>query len=79
MFNRRKFLRSSLLGSLGLATGKRMQTMKLPQTMELPGNVHSAGSPIVVSTWNIGLEANRAAWQVLNANGEGRWTPWKQE
>ncbi len=84
MFNRRNFLRSSLLSSLGLAAGKKIMAAGLPlagsqglkpgiagspvavsQGLKLP----VVGSPLVVSTWGNGLEANRAAWQVLGSNG----------
>ena len=65
MFNRRKFLRSSLFSSLWLATGKRLSAGRAR-----PGHVPCvAGSPVVISTWNIGIEANRAAWKILNMNG----------
>ncbi len=33
------------------------------------GGSPSAGGPIVISTWNFGLQANEAAWKILNAGG----------
>jgi N4-(beta-N-acetylglucosaminyl)-L-asparaginase len=69
MFNRRNFLRTSLLSSLGLAAGKKIMAgnslVAGSPSADLP--VHD--SPLVVSTWSNGLEANRAAWQILSSNG----------
>ena len=62
MFNRRKFLQSSLLSSLGLALGNK----KLPAETNYPV---IENSPIVISTWDAGLEANKAAWKILGNGG----------
>jgi N4-(beta-N-acetylglucosaminyl)-L-asparaginase len=84
MFNRRRFLRSSLFSSLGLAAGKRLLATQRLMTERLPARrssteilpaaaglatANTAGFPVVVSTWSIGLEANRAAWPVLTNHG----------
>lgn len=58
MLNRRKFIALSALGPLaGLLSGK----------------VSASGAPnrgpIVLSTWDAGLEANRGAWKILGAGG----------
>jgi len=58
MFNRRNFLHSSLLGSVGLLLGKKAGAVT-PVT----------GHPIVISTWDTGLEANKGAWEILSRNG----------
>jgi N4-(beta-N-acetylglucosaminyl)-L-asparaginase len=63
MFNRRKFLQSSLLSSAGMVFAK-----KLPAT-NFSENKIVTGHPIVISTWDAGLEANKAAWQVLQNGG----------
>ncbi len=61
MFNRRKFLQSSLLSSLGLVIGRKgLAEDNYPVV---------TNNPIVISTWDAGLEANKAAWQVLNNGG----------
>lgn len=60
MSNRRSFLHSSLLGSLGLLLTKKAGAM--PE-----GPV--TGHPVVISTWDTGLEANKGAWEVLGRNG----------
>ncbi len=66
MSNRRKFLHSSLLGSLGL-----LLTKKAGAAMSSPvfDNETVTGHPVVISTWDTGLEANKGAWEVLGKNG----------
>lgn len=61
MFNRRKFIQSSALGSLGLFFGKMASASG--------SGGSSASKPLVISTWDAGLEANKAAWSVLSAGG----------
>jgi N4-(beta-N-acetylglucosaminyl)-L-asparaginase len=58
MFNRRKFLGSSLLAS----TGWFLKTNAKP-----PFTV--TDKPIVISTWDFGKSANAAAWMVLSKQG----------
>ncbi len=57
MFNRRKFLGSSLMASTGwfLRTGD--------------SSFPTLNKPIVISTWDFGKAANAAAWEVLNRKG----------
>ncbi len=63
MFNRRKFLQSSVLSSLGLALGRKALA-------EDPGAGHLVtGNPVVISTWDAGLAANKGAWEILSRNG----------
>ncbi len=61
MFNRRKFIQSSALGSLGIMLGKVASGCAQP--------VSVTGKPVVISTWDAGLAANKAAWEVLSKNG----------
>jgi len=60
MFNRRKFLGSSLLAS----TGWFLKTADA-------GNLFTSitDKPIVISTWDFGKAANEAAWEVLSKGG----------
>src|SRR5450631_4326868 len=58
MFNRRKFLGSSLLASTGLF----LRTGGVPPVSIL-------NKPIVISTWDFGKAANAAAWEVLSKQG----------
>ncbi len=60
MSTRRKFLQQSILGSAGILASA--------DTM-LAAESASAASPIVISTWNFGKEANGAAWDVLEKGG----------
>lgn len=64
MSNRRKFLKTAAAGSVALAlqsyTGKAAASAK---------PMLKSNKPIVLSTWNFGLQANGAAWEVLQANG----------
>jgi len=59
MYNRRKFIQTSALGiSAAIATGNKARAQE-----------GLSKSPVVISTWDAGLEANKAAWAVLSANG----------
>ena len=65
MFNRRYFLQSSIFSSLGfLAAGKAIAAV--PSSGETPV---VTGQPVVISTWDAGLAANKGAWEVLSRNG----------
>src|SRR5450755_1010554 len=58
MFNRRKFLGSSLLASTGLF----LRTGGVPPVSIL-------NKPIVISTWDFGKAANAEAWKILSKRG----------
>ncbi len=60
MFNRRKFLQSSVLAS----TGWMMKDHLLFSPKK-----GIATKPIVISTWNFGKAANAGAWEVLSKQG----------
>ncbi|MBF4465075.1 isoaspartyl peptidase/L-asparaginase family protein [Flavobacterium sp. LC2016-12] len=69
MNNRRNFLKTAAMASAAVAlssfTGK-------PEENEEHDNTLSDGKirkPIVLSTWNFGLKANEAAWEVLKKGG----------
>ncbi|TPG71883.1 N(4)-(beta-N-acetylglucosaminyl)-L-asparaginase [Hymenobacter nivis] len=61
MSSRRKFLHSSAAGLAGLATAPLAAAA-------LPGPP-AVGKPLVISTWDAGLNANRGAWKILGAGG----------
>ncbi len=67
MANRRKFLTNSMLTGLGLSLGKYGYAQKSPN---MAGPIQPKTSPIVLSTWNHGIPANQAAWNILKANGK---------
>ncbi len=57
MTHRRAFVQASLMASALAGTAKATPHAK------------AAPKPIVVSTWDFGVAANQAAWQVLNSGG----------
>lgn len=58
MVNRRKFLTASGLGYLGILLSSKTGSAARPN-----------GKPIVISTWDAGIEANKGAWEVLKNGG----------
>src|SRR5258706_10525239 len=60
MINRRKFIALSALGSVALAE-KRMLAAQPAFNIKT--------NPIVVSTWDAGVEANKGAWNILSRGG----------
>ena len=63
MYNRRKFLLSSLAASLGLT---------LPvsgRPVETSAGKKAGSGPVIISTWPHGLAANAAAWEKLGSGG----------
>ena len=62
MTNRRNFLKKTALATAGLALTSFKNTAQAHQT--------KVGiNAIVLSTWNFGLQANDAAWEILSKNG----------
>src|SRR3982751_3229479 len=60
MINRRKFIHASVFSSLAGAIGRRFTN--LPEEALV-------NQPVVLSTWDVGIEANKGAWEVLRAGG----------
>ncbi len=61
MFNRRKFIQSSALGTVGALLGKN--------AVSEPALFSIKGKPVVISTWDAGLRANKGAWEILGKGG----------
>ena len=59
MFHRRKVLQLSSLGLGSLFSNKIFASSKTINVKK----------PIVISTWDAGIDANKAAWNVLRSNG----------
>ncbi len=59
MIHRRKFLQ---LGSLGAGTF-------LSNKLFAAGRFSKGKMPLVISTWDAGINANKVAWQVLRSGG----------
>ncbi len=66
MTTRRTFIKASSLGTAALFT-RNIKSSTI-QTTNQPS--HSVSKPIVISTWNFGLKANEAAWQILSTQGK---------
>ena len=67
---RRSFLHYGALGLLGAAFIPKAAAAELePETKETDLPLRLAPKPIMISTWNHGLEANRAGIEVLNQGG----------
>lgn len=62
MTDRRSFLRLGALGGAASAIAGLVPRRAVAQAA-------SASGPVVISTWNHGLAANAAAWEVLSAGG----------
>ena len=65
MSSRRNFLKSSALVSAGLVIPKSI----LSQSERIQSNPSPINKPIVLSTWKFGVQANEAAWLILNKGG----------
>ena len=63
MYNRRKFLLSSLAASLGITLPLSGKTLAASPARR------SGSGPAIISTWNHGLAANTAAWEKLDDGG----------
>jgi N4-(beta-N-acetylglucosaminyl)-L-asparaginase len=64
MSNRRNFLKTAAAGSVALAL--QSFTSKEDNAAKPKGKINK---PIVLSTWNFGVQANGAAWEILKNNG----------
>jgi N4-(beta-N-acetylglucosaminyl)-L-asparaginase len=63
MTTRRKFLKLSALAASTLAVSKTKAAVLFATPIQ------ASVSPVVISTWHFGIEANAAAWQVLSNSG----------
>lgn len=72
---RRGFLKFGLLSGLGLALpGAARATdgatqRSQPPPARAPGDAPRRRAPVIISTWNHGLPANRRAWEILASGG----------
>ncbi|CCG52452.1 Asparaginase 2 [Flavobacterium indicum GPTSA100-9 = DSM 17447] len=65
MANRRKFIKTAALGSVAFA----LSSFKTKIEEVTVSSLNKVKKPIVLSTWNFGLQANEAAWEILKNNG----------
>lgn len=69
MKSRRQFIKLGAVGSVALMSqAVTAAPDELTQTQQ-PTKKQKVIKPIVVSTWNHGLDANKAAWEVLSKGG----------
>ncbi|HEX6847336.1 MAG TPA: N(4)-(beta-N-acetylglucosaminyl)-L-asparaginase [Chitinophagaceae bacterium] len=61
MINRRKFIHASAFTSFAALLAKKGMVEPIDESV--------TGKPVVISTWNAGLAANKAAWEVLSKKG----------
>lgn len=59
MYNRRKFIQTSVLSAAAITLNKACTS-----------NKPNINKPIVISTWDFGIAANADAWKILNKNGK---------
>ena len=62
MINRRKFIHTSAFTSFAALFANKVQAMASQEII--------TGKPVVISTWDAGIAANRAAWEVLSKKGK---------
>ena len=61
MVNRRKFIQASAFSGFASLLGSRLAKEESREPL--------TGKPIVISTWDAGLRANKAAWEILSKGG----------
>lgn len=67
--SRRKFLKTSALGLGGILLAKCVSGTNNDTPTEETKSAAPVTKPIVISTWNHGMDANKAAWQILGNGG----------
>lgn len=67
MSNRRNFIKTAAIGSVAIALNSFKS--KDEKKEEIVITDKKVNKPIVLSTWNFGVQANGAAWEVLKNNG----------
>ncbi len=72
MKSRREFIKIGTVGGVALLSANSCAADQTPEEANVPVDFEPSQpitKPIVVSTWNHGLDANKAAWTVLEAGG----------
>lgn len=62
MINRRKFIRASVFTSFATIAADKILARNIETSI--------IGKPVVISTWDAGIQANKAAWEVLSKKGK---------
>ncbi|MDI5898245.1 N(4)-(beta-N-acetylglucosaminyl)-L-asparaginase [Flavobacterium sp. LB2P84] len=66
MNNRRNFIKTAAIASAAVA----LNSFKGKPEEEIDFSSKKGKKPIVLSTWNFGIQANAAAWEILKNNGK---------
>lgn len=66
MTNRRNFLKTTAIASVAVALNSFRGKSDEDESQVITGKINK---PIVISTWNFGVQANGAAWEILKNNG----------
>src|SRR5689334_10613592 len=66
MINRRRLLQ---IGSLGFGSMVMQKTFALNNNPRFGRLVTAGQKPLVISTWDAGINANKGAWEILRKNG----------
>jgi N4-(beta-N-acetylglucosaminyl)-L-asparaginase len=69
MNNRRNFLKTAAMASAAVALSSFTRKPETPEALDTKLSDGKIRKPIVLSTWNFGLKANEAAWEVLKKRG----------
>ena len=67
MANRRNFIKTAAIGSVAIALNSFKSKEEKEEKIVITDK--KVNKPIVLSTWNFGVQANGAAWEVLKNNG----------
>lgn len=65
MKNRRNFLKTAAVATVGIT----FNSFRTKNENEVYTENKKTNKPIVISTWNFGIQANGAAWEILKNNG----------
>ncbi len=66
MSNRRNFIKTTAIASVAVALNSFRGKSEEDESQIITGKLNK---PIVISTWNFGVQANGAAWAILKNNG----------
>ena len=64
MHSRRKFIKQGIIGAASIGTVASAISCQATEK-----STKSVRKPIVISTWDFGVAANQAAWEILKKNG----------
>jgi N4-(beta-N-acetylglucosaminyl)-L-asparaginase len=71
MSSRRNFIKTTALGTAGIATLYSCKEAVETETSSPVSKTTAVKKPLIIATWKHGFEANKAAWEKLNEGGTG--------